>query len=201
MMEFDNDNNIARYNNIFMEILNNMIQTKEIHPIIVLDLDNTLVHTVSKEYFDIIGRPADAVFEESYVYLRPYTAEFLMMLRSKFKRIGIWSFGMKRYVDKIVELLGGDFEFVYAYDCPPPGKNPAIKAKELCFIDKTHNGLAFIVDDLPANCIYNMDRSINIRPFYLGIDDNDCCLIPAYNSLIKKVDELEKKITTILNSA
>lgn len=156
--------------------------------IIVLDLDNTLVHTVSKEVADKVGKPADLVFDGHYVFFRPFLAEFLAMVYNKYKKVGIWSFGTKGYVENVVKHFGIPFEFIYTIDNPPPGKKEYLyDSKELHYIDKAHNSISFIVDDRVYNTLHNLIRSVNIRPFNIDIEDDDSCLLAAFNTLNKKV--------------
>jgi hypothetical protein len=154
--------------------------------IVVLDLDNTLIHSVTKDVAECIHKPADLIFSDIYVYFRPYLAAFLNELKSKFNRIGIWSFGTDDYVNKIASVLGIEFEFIYSINNPPPGKQPNdFSCKELIYIEQNHMcNAAFMIDDRPINGSKNIEKFINIRPFYIHMYFSDKELYEAYNELI-----------------
>lgn len=84
---------------------------------IVLDIDETLVHTSTN--FNAYSsydkyKYADRIFKytiDGFNYWsikRPYLSMFLNFCFDYFKIVGIWSLGEERYVNKIVEVITKD---------------------------------------------------------------------------------------------
>ena len=85
---------------------------------LVLDLDETLVHTFSPGdnfmmFIDILTdeqrkRIYSIQFEEGDLligYIRPYAEEFLKVAFAEFESVGVWSAGTSFYVHRIVEIV------------------------------------------------------------------------------------------------
>lgn len=82
--------------------------------IVILDLDNTLVHAVEPEEFkDVtygVYKPDFEIHnkEENYKFLvfkRPYVDDFLKYLFKHTSKVIVWSAGTKDYVDLVVKKL------------------------------------------------------------------------------------------------
>ena len=79
--------------------------------LLVLDLDETLIHASNKP----LNHPADFTIFEHHVYKRPYLDEFLDEVKKKFL-IGIWSSASDDYVKLIVEkIIPKDLELEFVW--------------------------------------------------------------------------------------
>lgn len=75
--------------------------------LLILDLDETLIHSSSKE----LGRPCDFRVFDFHVYKRPYLDKFLTEVFSYYK-VAIWSTGSDDYVDLLAkEIMPEGFRF------------------------------------------------------------------------------------------
>ncbi|WP_298903436.1 HAD family hydrolase [uncultured Psychroserpens sp.] len=74
---------------------------KEDHKILlVLDIDETLVHATPKE----LNRKADFKVFDYYVYRRPYLDHFLDQIKDDFL-IAVWSSASDDYVEEVVDII------------------------------------------------------------------------------------------------
>ena len=81
--------------------------------LLVLDLDETLVRTTDTPIF---GRQPDLIWNNLYIYKRPFLTYFLLDT-SRLYDIGIWSAGMEDYVQTIVNHFipkNIQLQFVYS---------------------------------------------------------------------------------------
>jgi hypothetical protein len=141
--------------------------------IIILDLDNTLIHSLEPErggskndqaLIDSISRPPDFTIDaKTYtynVYKRPYVDDFLKYVTHKFDHVIVWSAGTDTYVKLIVKKLFDGarikqpFMVLTRKDCDttPEGsrKNMHTLKRRLAKLGMLydHNQVLFI-DDLP----------------------------------------------------
>lgn len=158
------------------------------HKLLVLDLDETLIHASSKK----LNQAPDFHYQDLFVYKRPHLDDFLEEC-SKLFDIAIWSSAQDDYVQNVVALLKPkniDFEFIWAqsecwlkiakvYDkstgmhfteyqnIKPLEKITQIgyEMKDLLIIDDS----AFKVSDNPQNYL--------IIPAFEGNQEDDCLLV------------------------
>ena len=86
------------------------LQTEKDKILLILDLDETLIHATR----DDIGLEPDFVAYDYKVYKRPYVTDFLNNLSKDFY-LAIWSTASENYIDKIIsEIVPNNvkFEFV-----------------------------------------------------------------------------------------
>jgi hypothetical protein len=77
--------------------------SKNIPLLVVLDLDETLIHTSRKP---ILGLPVDYKNDEGYGYIRPGTTDFLgWLFNNKHIRVMIWTSANKPYALSIMKAL------------------------------------------------------------------------------------------------
>lgn len=69
-------------------------------PLLILDLDETLVHTVEKP----LDRECDFRVDELYVYKRPHVDQFLKEVQTAY-RLAVWSAGSEDYVVPTITRL------------------------------------------------------------------------------------------------
>lgn len=162
---------------------------------IVLDIDETLVHTftdINKAFeFGVFEDPVlrsrafyieltdvsaeKGIGEKSRLWgvVRPHAEEFLQFCFSFFKVVGVWSAGKKEYVESVVELLFRDIcppNFVYTFDdCHKEGpvySKPLEKLfRETNLGDYVSPGHVFFLDDRADVCKYNPLNAVILPPY------------------------------------
>jgi len=129
---------------------------------IVLDLDETLVHSYEEADFfenlkifsnpkalhlrnrvygmileDVVTEPGSGVETELVGILRPHAREFLIFCLSYFRIVCIWSAGKRLYVEEIVRILFGGLpqpNLIFAWDECEKGKGRIEKPLSKMFI-------------------------------------------------------------------
>lgn len=163
---------------------------------LVLDLDETLIHTFESEVelesfvsefsskdrlkaFKISG--IDSTF---WTYIRPGVEDFLEGVFAEFESVGVWSAGTYEYVHAIVKMIFPE-HFKPAFimtrnDCNEMRLNfnePICRYKPLENIFKIRSGgllnqrNTIIVDDRKDICAINCHNNVQIPAFYLHRDN------------------------------
>lgn len=162
---------------------------------IILDLDETLVHTFDdfNTYFnlpndiglknrtyaleldDVFDKNGSGVITNIWGVVRPYTKEFLIMCFDYFKIVAVWSAGQKKYVNGIVNFLFKDLKrphVIFSYEhCEPVEESfnkPLQKMIDIVpGLDKYMSlNNTYILDDRKAN--------------FDTVNNDNGILIPAY---------------------
>ena len=153
--------------------------------LLVLDLDETLVHTVDAP---LAGLVADFRVGEYYVYKRPHVDAFLTRMGAIFD-LAVWSKGGTGYVEPTIRLL---FEphpkplFVWSFPrCTRRFDQEAREEYHIKDLKKVrHQGFpkehTLIVDDDPRNAERNFGSAVTIRPFNGEVDDCELLHLAAY---------------------
>lgn len=170
---------------------------------IVLDLDETLVHTAPPEEYnlfdqlnllndptllglrsrlyklsviDVVSPLGSGVIDNFWGVMRPHLKEFLIFCFSYFRIVAIWSAGQKKYVENVVDYIFRDIRpphIVFTYNN----------------CKKTDEG--FIIKpllDMIANSNFKVNKLISVDKVFV-VDDRDSTyvenvgngiLIPAY---------------------
>lgn len=120
---------------------------------LVLDLDNTLVATYTKESWSSIGRAPDHIITvsgESYgIYERPFLEPFLRACSQWFEVI-IWTAGLEEYAQQAVK-------FIYPKDLT----FPAVYSREKCtFTVDLKNFTSGLVKDLSKLPGFEPDKTL-----------------------------------------
>jgi len=156
-----------------INIKENFIDNKKT---IVLDLDETLVHSVE----DYSGH---------YItYKRPHVDEFLDYV-SKYFRVVLFTAGTREYAEPVSRNLDPNnniFWKKYYRDSCIFSKNNFLK--NLYLIQNDMSSI-FIIDDSPAKFGMQPNNGIPIKPWYDDPDDNELInLIPLLNQLLNAND-------------
>lgn len=160
--------------------------------LLVLDLDETLIHSSEK----LLNIKNDFKFEQYFVYNRPFLNEFLTDISSHY-RIAIWSSGDDDYVNEIVSAITPNnvqFEFVWGRSKCTIKRDFDYEnydfEKRLDKLKKKGYSLEkiLIVDDSPEKTRNNYGNAIYIKE-YCG-DNTDQELKFLYNYLIQIKDTL-----------
>lgn len=148
-------------------------------PLLILDLDETLVYVDSPMYFQDNLRKTkidfefNLGFENQYVgSMRPYLAEFLKYF-SKYFDLAIWSKGSYFYVMNIYENIiphSIKLKFVYSKDDLVKGKKDVDFIVKKFKYDKEN---IFVLDDVKEYWVnYDPNNFWLIKP-YLGYKNDD----------------------------
>lgn len=177
--------------------------------LLILDLDETLIHSSSKE----LGRTCDFKVFDFYVYKRPNLDSFLNEAFSNYQ-VAIWSTGSDDYVDLLAkEILPVNFQFEFVWGrtrCTArrmsaedvdfaytdPGRIDYIKP-----IKKLRNKgylreRILIVDDSPHKVSDNYGNAIYVSEFTGDNNDDELLKLSEYLQRIADVPNfrnLEKR--------
>jgi carboxy-terminal domain RNA polymerase II polypeptide A small phosphatase len=163
-------------------------------PLLVLDLDETLVHST---YNPTYGPPDLHVFE-FYIYYRPFLQYFLRAISKSFD-IGIWSAGTQNYVEEVVsKIMPKDVNPIFVYGrwkCDERDFNGFIihvkPLKELEVFGYNIDKM-IIVDDSPEKCIDNFENAIIPRKFVGQDFDMELFDLLIYLDSIKYVNNFRE---------
>jgi RNA polymerase II subunit A small phosphatase-like protein len=169
--------------------------------LIVLDLDETLIYATKKK-IDSISH--DFIYDDFFVYKRPYLAEFLQSIKDDF-RIAVWSSAGDEYVSQIVSNVFPEnykLEFIW-------GRSKCTLKKDLVFDNYyftkplkkiKRNGFnleqTLIIDDTPEKSKTNYGNAIYIKEFK-GEADEELNKLSIYLQSLKKIKnvrEVEKRM-------
>jgi RNA polymerase II subunit A small phosphatase-like protein len=164
-------------------------------PLLILDLDETLIHaSVTK-----VRAEADFQVFHYFVYKRPGLADFLTTCAQHFK-LAIWSSASDDYVQAIVQQIlppGITLEFVWGRSRCTPFTTPQIDEYGYYNLDSTsyyeyakrlkkvrRRGFSLsqtlIVDDTPAKVLQNYGNAIYIKPYLGGPEDEELQHLAPY---------------------
>lgn len=181
---------------------------------IVLDIDETLVHTLfdnedirnknleSYEFtiIDAANRYGEGIVAKIKGYKRKNVKEFLSELFEIFRYVIIWSAGREKYVREIVKILFKDIGYPHAIftynDCE---EYNGVIVKPLTKVAKTLNidiDDIIVVDDREASAALNKNNAIIIPEFRNEEDDDLLILLEMFRKLDNEVSltVINKKI-------
>lgn len=147
--------------------------------IIVLDLDETLVHSVENELPEL----ENFQFEQYFVHKRPYLDEFLAwILTNPDYEVYIWSAGTYDYVHHIVntivppELRVGVVDILTRGDCNENRDKPLFKVTN----NQTNDCL--IIDNKPHVTCFNCLNHLIINDFEGDPEDEELLFLMTFLS-------------------
>ena len=164
--------------------------------LLVLDLDETLVHATSKQ----LHYPECFRAYRYFVYKRPYVDDFLNFIKDYFQ-VAIWTASDKAYALRVLDqllpqnyplkfvktredcTLKFDFELQDYYQVK---KLKKLKKKGY-YLEKI-----FIVDDTPKKAEMNYGNYIKIFPYEGDQNDDELKLLMDYLPLLSEVENLRK---------
>lgn len=175
----------------------NTVNLRSLSPhAIVLDLDETLVHTFLEidkavemgvfadpvlrtrayyiELVDVSSKKGEGEKSRLWGVFRPRVKEFLEFCFSYFRVVGIWSAGKKDYVTAVVELLFRDLQpphFIYTYDNLHHGEDGSYyKPLDKLFKETT------ISSHVKAENVFALDDRLDV----CGYNLHNALVVPAY---------------------
>jgi len=147
--------------------------------LIILDLDETLIHACS----EWIGRKHDFIAADQMIFVRPYAKDFIRLALQQHK-VAIWTASYGQYTQEILEQLFddvSDIEFIWdRNDCSLCSYDSGIEyfAKELSKVTNAGWGDDYaMVDDMPEHIIGNQKHVIGIKPYFGSVSDNELLLL------------------------
>ncbi len=166
-----------------------MSDTQAQRPLLVLDLDETLVHAEEKDKPLLFGRSPDFTTSDYVVYKRPHLDEFLSRMW-KLYDLAVWSAAGTLYVNRVVECVFNDkyrqpvfvFSGIRTTRRFDHDRHEAYFIKDLKKVRKRGFDLrrVLIADDLELNAQRNYGNAIYVKEFNGEPDDNELLLLAEY---------------------
>lgn len=159
-------------------------------PLLILDLDETLVHTVEVDKPQPPGLTPDYVVGSCrhQVYRRPFLAEFLTIV-GQYYDLAVWSSAGSGYVEPTVELIFADFSApLFVWSSPRCTRRFDHESHQEYFIKdlKKVRKKGFnpermlIVDDTPQKSERNFGSVVYISEFNGEVDDCELLYLAQY---------------------
>lgn len=167
--------------------------SKKRKKILVLDMDETLIHCKSPdEYFGTSSRSYDRTITiklngggkaKGYIYFRPHVFKFLRTMSLHYE-IVIWTASNQNYALPVIALLDPERKYIKAKYFRENCLSSDFKyyIKDLRMLEERDLSEIVIVDNT-ASCFYNnLDNAIPIIPFIDNVDDSE--LLDLQNFLV-----------------
>jgi RNA polymerase II subunit A small phosphatase-like protein len=170
--------------------------------LLVLDLDETLVHTVSRRHVEDVGRAPDFEIDaEHVVYRRPHVQEFLEWCLTRFADVGVWTAGTRPYALEVLPHVcdHDSLSFIWGRDRCTWHRNFDVETEGLWSeghwlkdVRKLRRlGYAraktICVDDTPMNFKRSYGNCVPV-PSYTGSEDDD--LLPKLRRYLEELGPL-----------
>lgn len=165
-----------------------MSDTQAQRPLLVLDLDETLVHAEEKGKPFLPGRSPDFTTSDYVVYKRPHLDEFLSRMW-KLYDLAVWSAAGTLYVNRVVEVIfEGQKQLAFVFSGTRSTRrfdhddHQEYYIKDLKKVRKRGFDLrrVLIADDLELNAQRNYGNAIYVKEFNGELDDNELLLLADY---------------------
>lgn len=170
-------------------------------PTIVLDLDETLVHSKPDpppERYDFVVRPViDGVKVDFYVSKRPYVDEFLDILSKKFE-IVVFTAGIEEYASLVLSRLDRKSVIshrLYRDSCR------GIEGKFVKDLGSLGRDLkrVVIVDDNPNSYVLQPENAVPISPFVDDVRDGELRRLVEFFEGCDGVEDLRDAVKVYLS--
>jgi carboxy-terminal domain RNA polymerase II polypeptide A small phosphatase len=166
--------------------------------LLILDVDETLIHTELNEYDCDFTMKFDDGDEYTYSTIkRPYLDQFLKYAFDNFQ-VGIFTTAKFVYVEKIMQNLGVDmssFKFIFDREyCNTKFNNQTRERYLIKSLDRVRRTIDFplekmlIVDDKPETASENYGNLIQIKPFFYDKNDTELLKLMSYLETIKDAE-------------
>lgn len=162
--------------------------------LIILDLDETLIHATQSE----LNTPYDFKFDNYFVYERPHLRQFLADVSKHFS-IGVWSSAGDEYVNEVVRHIKPEgVDFVVVWGRSKCSLKCDLTFDTYCFekrLDKLKKKgfkleQILVVDDSPSKSRTNYGNAIYIKEFTGDTSDNELQLLYTYLLTLKAIDNV-----------
>ena len=168
--------------------------------LIVLDLDETLLHATSVKF----SHEPDFIVGAYYIYLRLGLSEFLAYADRHFD-LGVWSSSSQSYVDAVTsQIFGNRIALQFAWSAEKCIQKPDVKTngyiyiKDLRRLQKLGYSVdqVWIIDDSPEKVQRQPGRHIRIAPF-TGASDNELSRMISVLEKILNAHECPKSLSNL----
>ncbi|RKH56484.1 phosphoprotein phosphatase [Corallococcus aberystwythensis] len=172
--------------------------------LLVLDLDETLVHSSEKP----LAREADFQVLGHFVHVRPHLEPFLRECASRF-RLAIWSAGTDPYVAAIVKRIVPpelELDFVWGRSrCTYAVDKAGVQRDGFLDLDAHYGWVkklrklkrhgyrlerVLMVDDSPSKCVHNHGNAIYVREYEGQDPDTELLDLSRYLATLADVDNV-----------
>jgi RNA polymerase II subunit A small phosphatase-like protein len=159
--------------------------------LLILDLDETLVHSVEKP----LERPSDFRAYEYEVYKRPGVEEFLSVCAAMFE-MAVWTSSGSKYAHEVIEHIfpkSVQLKFIFTGErctrCWDYEVGSPYYIKNLKKVKRKGYSLekVLIIDDTPEKLSRNYGNLIRVQEYHGTVDDEELSLLLKYLELIKTV--------------
>ena len=167
---------------------------EDANKLIILDLDETLVHATE----NVLTIPCSFRFDKYFVYQRPLLRQFLIDLSKHFS-IGVLSSADDDYVNEIVRHIKPDnVDFVVVWGRSKCSLKRDLSFDTYCFekrLDKLKKKgfrleQILMVDDSPEKSRTNYGNAIHIKQFTGDVNDNELEFLYRYLLTLKTAENV-----------
>lgn len=157
--------------------------------LIILDLDETLIHSTENE----LGDKCDFRVGRYYTYKRPNVEKLLSDCMKTFN-IAVWSSATELYTESVVQNIFPEVDklcFIWSRNkCTyrvDLESDEFIWIKNLKKVKKMGFDLdkVVVVDDSPEKLLFNYGNLLRVDPFYGNKNDNELIYLMRYLSLLE----------------
>lgn len=174
--------------------------------LIILDLDETLIHGSTKDLFHGTKVIAPDFYVHPYkIHLRPYVHEFINFCRIHFN-VAIWSSGTNDYVTSVTKTLFTNIEdLVFIWSREKCIKRDQIRTmaeissepiwiKDLKKVEKLGFTLnkVIVVDDSPEKLCRNYGNLVAVNRFTGASSDNELKILCSYLAHLNGHDDVRR---------
>ena len=171
----DNWHSIRHYSSFSSHNLNVNLDTNKSKKTLILDLDETLVHSAfspfSRESDIILNINIEGENKTLYVLKRPHVDKFLQELSSLYEII-IFTASISQYANPLLNQLDKNNCIKYRLFREHCTFSNGIYIKDLKIFDRKMNNM-IIIDNNPLSYDNNIDNGIPILSWYDNINDNE----------------------------
>ena len=174
-------------------------QRKRNRKTLVLDLDETLVHSsfIPFEENDIILQVEfDNVLYNIYVLVRPKALQFLINM-SKYFEIVIFTASLSKYANPLLDIIDPKKVCSYRLYRDHCTLINGIFVKELKRLNRNIKDI-IIVDNSPTSYAFNPQNGIPIKSWFEDKNDNELEKLEPFLKFLSKVDDIKLYIPSIV---
>ena len=174
--------------NINLSFFNHKIKKKRY---LILDMDETLIHSSSKKLND----SSIKIEKNLFINKRPYLKNFLENL-SKIYNIIIFTCSEESYANSILNNIDSENKFFFLKffreDCLFINNN--VYLKNLEFINNLNFEKCVLVDNSPLHFYRNLENTVPILPFYGDEEDSELLKLEVFLKDLVKIKDFRKGI-------
>ena len=174
-------------------------QRKRNRKTLVLDLDETLVHSsfIPFEENDIILEVEfDNVLYNIYVLVRPKALQFLINM-SKYFEIVIFTASLSKYANPLLDIIDPKKVCSYRLYRDHCTLINGIFVKELKRLNRNIKDI-IIIDNSPTSYAFNPQNGIPIKSWFEDKNDNELEKLEPFLKFLSKVDDIKLYIPSIV---